>query len=157
MQRHRWQGPGRAQWRCKQRFTKQRLLPGSRSVSHQSQSHHHAVLNVMSRGMLMPSLEGLLLNNELQILRVIYVYIRDNRNNRRNPHTAYEHGEREWMLLTGSCGCNYVYCRNVWRDTQLPLVLQYKHVSPLWSPRFTRISRVVIDKLLFEPMETHIS
>lgn len=65
----------------------------------------------------MPSLEGLLLNNELQILRVIYVYIRDNRNNRRNPHTAYEHGEREWMLLTGSCGCNCVLQECVKRHT----------------------------------------
>lgn len=47
----------------------------------------------------MPSLEGLLLNNELQILGVIYVYIRDNRNNRRNPHTAYEHAAHRFMWL----------------------------------------------------------
>lgn len=106
------------------RFTKQRLLPGNRSVSHQSQSHHHAVVNVVSQGMNTPFPEGLVLNIKLQSVWVIYVYIRDNRNNRRNSYSAYEHGGREWMLLTSSCGYNYVYCRNVWRDMQLPWVLQ---------------------------------
>lgn len=109
------------------RFTKGRLLPRSRSVSHQSQSHHQAMVNAVSEGMLHPPLQGLwgeLLLNELRILRVIYVYIRDSRNNRTNPRTTRELGWGEWILLTASCVHNCVYCRKMcfrWRDTQLPL------------------------------------
>lgn len=55
---HRWQAAGRAQWGWKQRFTKQSLLPRSRLVSHQSQSHHCAVANAVSQGVLNPPLQG---------------------------------------------------------------------------------------------------
>lgn len=55
-----------------QGFTKERLLSWSRLGSHQSGSHHQAMVNAVSEGMLNPPRQGLwrelLLSNELRIL-----------------------------------------------------------------------------------------
>lgn len=162
----------RAQWTCKPRVTKGRLLPWSGSVSHQSQSHHQAVVNAVSEGILNAPRQRLwgelLLNNELRILRVIYVYIGDSRNNRRSPHTTCELGEGELILLTTSCIHNCVYCRNtcfLWRDTQLPWTAciainaqkTYSGQSTMKSSVYFGLRRAAIGKLLLGPIETCIS